>query len=573
MPSGALNLLVFREDRRRVNGVELKSALRQELESPTLNGSRDQLISTLLRAGELECGVSDGGTVPVRPYACLTDRLADALVSPDSSHGLGALLAIVAHAHIPHEIEISPPEGFAYYALHPLAYAEVVEKIPWHSASVAVIGIRTVGATLSAVTAAAARARGLHAERITVRPGGHPYNRHTKFSPEQLLFVHRLINSKADFVVVDEGPGLSGSSFLSVAEALVRDGVEEANVTLICGHEPDFNSLRAEDGPRRARHFRWVTVSSAPRKPGGAELFIGNGRWRSHLLGDAKVWPASWISLEQVKYLSADHSPRRLFKFLGLGHYGERAREREELVAIGGFGIRPHRESDGFVSYPLIADRYIGRVIADRCAGGAAASRVVDAAARSEPVGQPMSALDLTEDVLRQVAAYCAFRTRTFAAQLADLNPLREMTKHNAHEMGIRVQARLELKHPVIADGRMQPHEWLRTAEGKMLKTDCGSHGDDHFFPGLTDIAWDLAGAIVEWRMNSVQAGLFLEAYRRASGDDASQRVDDFVVAYTLYRSSYCLMAANALQGTEEQERLERAAASYIVPAPAMASS
>ena len=572
MPPGALNLLVFREDRRRVSGAELKSALRQELERLTLSSSRDQLISALLRAGELECGVSDSGAGPVRPYACLTDSLADALVSPDSTHDLGALLAIVAHAPIPHEIEISPPEGFAYYALHPLAYAEVLEKIPLHCATIAVIGIRTIGATLSAVTAAAARARGLHAQRITLRPGGHPYNRHTEFSPEQLLFVRRLIDNKADFVVVDEGPGLSGSSFLSVAEALVRDGVEEANITLICGHESDFNSLRTDDGPRRARHFRWVTVSSVPRKPGGAELFIGNGQWRSHLLGDATVWPASWISLERLKYLSADHSPRRLFKFLGLGHYGERAREREEQVAAAGFGVFPERENDGFASYPLIAERYIGRVTAGQAAGGSA-GRVVDGATRSVPVGQPMSASDLTEDVLRQLAAYCAFRTQTFAAQLADLNSLREMTNHNAHEMGIGVQTGLELKHPVIADGRMQPHEWLRTAEGKMLKVDCGSHGDDHFFPGPTDIAWDLAGAIVEWRMSCAQARFFLEAYRRASRDDASRRVDDFVVAYTLHRRAYCLMAANALQGSEEQERLERAAAGYIVPATVMVST
>jgi len=35
-------------------------------------------------------------------------------------------------------------------------------------------GIRSIGTTLSAMAAAAARARGISVERITVRPQGHP---------------------------------------------------------------------------------------------------------------------------------------------------------------------------------------------------------------------------------------------------------------------------------------------------------------------------------------------------------------------------------------------------------------
>lgn len=96
-----------------------------------------------------------------------------------------------------------------------------------------------------------------------------------------------------------------------------------------------------------------------------------------------------------------------------------------------------------------------------------------------------------------------------------------------------------------------------------MLKTDSGSHGDDHFFPGASDIAWDLAGAIVEWRMSPAQAETFLAMYRRASGDNAQNRISDYVTAYAIFRSAYCRMAANALQGTEEQPRLEQSAAAY----------
>ena len=42
----------------------------------------------------------------------------------------------------------------------------------------------------------------------------------------------------------------------------------------------------------------------------------------------------------------------------------------------------------------------------------------------------------------------------------------------------------------------LAPHEWLRLDDGNVRKTDAIAHGDDHLFPGPTDIAWDLAGAI-----------------------------------------------------------------------------
>jgi thiamine kinase-like enzyme len=118
----------------------------------------------------------------------------------------------------------------------------------------------------------------------------------------------------------------------------------------------------------------------------------------------------------------------------------------------------------------------------------------------------------------------------------------------------------------------MQPHEWLMTQEGRLLKTDSGSHGDDHFFPGPTDIAWDLAGAIVEWHMNEPQAREFIDRYRCASGDKPSARINGFIRAYALFRAAYCLMAANAMRGSDEEARLRGAAEEYKEMAAKMES-
>jgi hypothetical protein len=60
--------------------------------------------------------------------------------------------------------------------------------------------------------------------------------------------------------------------------------------------------------------------------------------------------------------------------------------------------------------------------------------------------------------------------------------------------------------------------------------------------------------------MNATQAAEFLRFYHRASGDDPFARINDFVRAFAVFRCAYCRMAANAMQGTAEQERLERAA-------------
>jgi hypothetical protein len=343
----------------------------------------------------------------------------------------------------------------------------------------------------------------------------------------------------ASVAVVDEGPGLSGSSFLAVAEALERAGVPVEKIILISSHEPNVDALCAENAVRRWQRFCCIPVSNEARRPAEAVEFIGGGQWRSRAFANESEWPAAWTSFERLKYLSLNtgNGEHRLFKFAGLGHYGNAVFEREKRVAAGGFGPMPREESDGFVSYPWLSS-------AQRSA-------------------RPLSSSDLSEKILARLAEYCAFRRRAFTVELSNLDALQKMAQHNLRELGFDWSVELRLEHPVIADGRMQPHEWLLNTEGKLLKTDSGSHGDDHFFPGPTDIAWDLAGAIVEWKMNDEQRTEFLDRYHRTAKDDASARIDGFVKAYTVFRLAYCLMAANAMNGSDEQLRLQRAAAEY----------
>ncbi|HZD96156.1 MAG TPA: hypothetical protein VE133_17985 [Candidatus Sulfotelmatobacter sp.] len=531
-----LNLLVFRPGHRQVFASGLKSELLKSLRPLASVSSREAVTSALLRSGELECSLADAGWAALTPFANLTDCLADTLVQGSAPHFFSHLVDSVAGAAVPEQVSLTTPEGFAYYALHPLAYADVLDKLPALPPSVLVVGIRSIGSTLSAVTAATVRLRGRAVRRITVRPDGHPYNRQTEFPLAEHALIRDAVSSSAAFLVVDEGPGLSGSSFLSVAEALEKAGAPPEKIILLCGHEPNLQALCSTDAARRWARFRHMAVGGAIRRSAAAEQFVGAGQWRNLLFQNEPSWSESWTRMERLKYLSAG-TDRKLFKFAGLGHYGEAVFDRERAIAAAGFGPEPQRESDGFVSYPWIE-------------------------------GHPMSSQDLSAHVLARLAEYCAFRSQAFPSTDAAPGALQEMAGHNLCELKFNLTVDLKIERTVITDGRMHPHEWLLTSEGRILKTDCGSHGDDHFFPGPTDIAWDLAGAIVEWHMNELQAKTFLDMYCRASGDDAANRIADFIHAYAVFRCAYCKMAANAMQGSPEQIRMEQAATTYAALLP-----
>jgi hypothetical protein len=80
----------------------------------------------------------------------------------------------------------------------------------------------------------------------------------------------------------------------------------------------------------------------------------------------------------------------------------------------------------------------------------------------------------------------------------------------------IRVNAGLDLDPPeeetVEIDGRMLPHEWIETPDG-WIKTDAIDHHDDHFFPGCQPIAWDRAGASVEFGLIDRAEDFWSKAY------------------------------------------------------------
>src|SRR5262249_55961343 len=124
MQPEALNLLVFRANRRPADGRTLKCALLQRLRA-----SPRDVEAALLLAGEFECAVADRDESLAWQHSDITDRFAEKLVNPGAPLDVAAMTKSLGCVPAVPTVSFSPPEGFAYYGLHPLAYADVLERV------------------------------------------------------------------------------------------------------------------------------------------------------------------------------------------------------------------------------------------------------------------------------------------------------------------------------------------------------------------------------------------------------------------------------------------------------------
>jgi hypothetical protein len=530
-------MYVFRENHRLALAGVLLNELAGAMRRADSSADPEHMLDALLRAGELECALADAGQhAAASQLAGVTDCLAAALVRGDRLAVSQSCLQILKAVGISGELSVKIPEGFAYYALHPVDYARVVDEKLNNIAGAAIIGIRTIGTTLSAVVAAELRRHRIAASRCTVRPHGHPFCRECRFSGEQREWIAERKRSADTFLVVDEGPGLSGSSFLSVANALQIEGVEPEKVIFLCSRVPEIASFCSETSRAEWPRFRAIAATPAFTQFENHED-VSWGRLRQHVYPNIAESHGSWTHMERRKFLARNRAS--FLKFEGLANYGEAAFQRASKLGEARFGPRIWDRKDGFTCYEWLE-------------------------------GEPMRSDQMDEAVVERLAQYCAFRASEFQTDggSRDAVSLETMTRVNLREEFGSDELDLDLISlatgaQVITDSRMMPHAWIRTGDGKILKTDGSLHGDDHFFPGPCDIAWDLAGAIVEWEMGDCVAKHFLAKYFEMTGDDARARIGAFVTAYAALRMGYCKMAAAAMPGSDEEFRLQQDHARY----------
>jgi hypothetical protein len=535
MKNSGWDMYVFRDGRHPVTGLELSASLLGALcrccRSASERTSGDEALEALIAAGELECALlDDAGEAPFYSESCsaaskVTDALACAFLT-GQQHSFPSILQQAEHIRMDGDYQVAVPEGFAYYALHPRKVAMLLDELAL-SGPAAVIGIRSIGVTLSAVACASLHLRGIPCKRISVRPTGHPYDRRLEITPELRTWVEHA--REASFLVVDEGPGISGSSFLAVAEALVQCGVPPEQIHLMGSRAVDPATLRAANASQRWALYHFHIMQSPPLPPGEAGESLSGGLWRRYFQCKESTMPASWAPLEPAKFLSVDgHS---IFKFEGFGHYGEAVGSRAKVLASFGFSPRYLGNQYGFGRYEWVP-------------------------------GRTLCGSDQSPELLVRMADYLALRSTAFASDLPQTPELEKMLRWNWQlefdEELSDTDSQLNTERVVICDGRMMPHKWLCTEQQEILKLDAGIHGDNHFFPGPCDMAWDVAGAIVEWEMQGEVRERFIREYEARSGDAITQRLAPYLLAYTVFSMGWSKMASLAMQGEYDEALLER---------------
>lgn len=455
-------------------------------------------------------------------------------------------LAMLARLAPAGPVDARLAEGFAFYALYPEGHAEAARRLGLDGEA-RVLGLRTIGLALAAM--AAARAGG--PAPLSARPGGHPFDRRLSLDP---AFHARLAaDSDRAWAVADEGPGLSGSSFAAAVAALEAAGVAPERIALLPGHA---GLPGAQAGPeRRARYAaarRAVVdldaLALAPRTDGGAPLAgwaqdltgpplapledLSGGAWRAHLLADSAAWPPVDPARERRKFLLRTGRGAFRLKFAALGSEGEGKLARAQALHAAGFSPATLGLRHGFLVEPWLED---ARPLLDAPPDRAAAAA--------------------------RITGYLRLRARAFPAQPwegADLPALWAMARANAEEaLGARAGARLDPwrgRLPDLArgsrrihvDGRLHLWEWLRLPDSRVLKTDALDHARAHDLIGAQDVAWDVAGAAVELRLDATA-----EAALAAGLDVPAPRLAFHRLAYLAFQLGLWDQATHAQAGED----------------------
>lgn len=454
------------------------------------------------------------------------------------------MLASVDASLLPSHVELRTPEGYAFYALYPESYVDAAtEWAETHvSHHVVCLGLRGIGTSLSAAVHGALVEHGVRSTTWTVRPHGHPFDRRADID-ETLL--RDWDAERATLLLVDEGPGLSGSSLAGTARWLIDHGVPAERIVFVAAWQPDpgqLNSPAARDawarhdvvtgGFDRVRHR--VLPSDDP-----TWLDWSAGRWREHLLPGA-AWPAAHPQHERVKFVGADG---RLARFAGLASYGRAALARAERLADAGWSPQPDLLQHGFLTLhfhpgtPVTPDRMDGALV-DRAADYLAWLRC------HETTSSRASIEPLCHMLAVNVGETLGVGPAGAAARLAD----RACT----------------FDEPAVAiDGRMRLHEWIRTDAG-LVKVDALDHHRDHFMPGVADAAWDVSGFVVEAGLDHAARDRFVERYASVSGDRGIvERLPFYTAAYLAFRTGYCAIAMHSAGDAAERDRFTRARAGY----------
>ncbi len=539
----------------------------------------DHYRGILIRAGQLEQAVADSACNQHKRqltehitdlaagafYASYADRN-EALPKPEWNVAdcCALLREALAREFSSRILKVKVPEGFEFYTLFPEQYCHA--SLAWSECqesacdrSVLIVGIRSIGTSLSAVVATSLAAAKWEARRMTVRSG------------ENAAELATSLRNTSRVIIVDEGPGRSGLSFRAVADAFLQLGFSERNISLFPSHlgEPGAaSSQQTLDWWRSVPRFvtplsdlRWngleLSESLAKRSAAlcngdslGRIYDLSAGEWRRHVFVREANWPAVAASFERTKYLYRGKNGSVLWKFNGLGlentsHY----LTTEEVMST-----MAEQGAQHLMQSPLDAFR------------GFVAFRWMD--------GAPLNStafFQRLEDLIADYLIPISDPPLSSDEHIVSISRLTHMLYWNTKkalgnsfaEAGVRLAsaAKKVCGQRTYSDGHLAPHEWIRASDGRIWKTDFFGHDRDHTIIGKQSILWDIAGVVIEWGLQSATITSLCAAFRKRGVTIEHKALQFYCAAYAAFRLGMFSMC-NSADGPE-QKRTEVAKRFY----------
>jgi hypothetical protein len=564
-------MIVYRDQRSRADPHHLLADLRAVTTRSQQVPPHEIVRDTLIAAGTLESAVLDA----LFPEADGVHPLAGLFRAASTSSGhalwhtwhnraegarlwwnrLARQLQTIDDGQLPREVETTVPEGYAQYAVYPEMYLEAARQC--HNElgpnDAVCLGLRSIGTSLSGAVVAGLIELGWSVRSAAIRPRGHPFSRHPVLTPSLLALLKP--REGTHYLLVDEGPGISGSSIAGTAAFLREWGIPDNRILLFPSWRTDGSQLHSdqarESWPRYHQFVAsfedvWLQPDRLSQVFPGVLQDISAGAWRPHVYSDQAEWPAVQPQHERRKYLvfpeRAVGTPK-LLSFVGLGKHAGPKVCRARRLAQAGFTPEPESLAHGFLLRPFIP-------------------------------GNPVRTAGIGRDLVERVATYLAHLSLEYVTEptVSD-GCLRQMIEVNVAEgLGPSWAERIPVgaghggwcERVVALDGRMLAQEWIQTPTA-YLKVDAWDHHDDHFFPGCQDVAWDVTSAATELQLGEHSRAALIERYRQLSGDQTiSRRIPFFTLAYLSFRMGYTAMAVSALGNSPDGIRFATENRRYI---------
>ncbi|MDX1952382.1 MAG: hypothetical protein SFY81_09360 [Verrucomicrobiota bacterium] len=443
-------------------------------------------------------------------------------------------------------VKMKIPEGFAFYTLYPEQYMISLQKWVTNRTRrpVTVIGLRSIGTTLSAIAASFLRMKGWEVTRLTLRPFGHPYSREVTLpSP---------LNRESFALILDEGPGASGSSMAAAAAALVNAGFSNHQIFFFPSHGNSPGSAATEEtlswwrkierfftpledvkwkGRHLTEHLQDLTkanlLTSEP-----VVKDVSNGEWRYEVYPSEQEWPAVPLPFERTKYLigSTEHL---IWKFTGFAfNLDEVKNEAAGVMECLGFQastwikesrVPKHSEAENYLS--TLSAHLMART------------------------GPKLPSEDREQAIIRLQEMLYWNLWESLGAQAADkckdwFTSLNVFPSRNSY-----------------VDGRMAPWEWRVLKSGVLIKVNERTHVQDHSSIGPQSILWDVAGLIIEWKMKlPLEAALLKQSKIQ---EVTTPELVFYLLSYTAFRIGQTKFTHDGTTQLSEKARQNKAYQEY----------